>query len=203
MIDARRADPGEAPLCLATAGTVAEDVLDAVEDVIVSRLGLTVSHRPHLVDAGPTWDPARGQYSSVALMRRALAAMPRGTARLLLVTEADIFVPVLSFVFGHAQLDGPVAIVATARLRQAFYGMETDAPLELMRARIEALHEVGHTLGLTHCLDRACAMSLATTVEHVDRKGDDYCTGCGALVTEALARLREPDRLVVGLGGTP
>jgi|WetSurMetagenome_2_1015567.scaffolds.fasta_scaffold69393_2 archaemetzincin len=202
MIEPTPTDTRDAVLCLATAGVVGADVLDAVEDAISERLGLAVSRRPLLVDPTGAWDPVRGQYGSVAIMRRALAVVPPGAARLLLVTELDIFVPVLSFVFGHAQLDGPVAIMATARLRQAFYGMEADAGLEIMRARIEALHEVGHTFGLTHCLDRACAMSLATTVEHVDRKADDYCSGCGALVREALVRLREPDRLVVGLGGT-
>jgi archaemetzincin len=202
MIEPTPTDTRGAMLCLATAGVVGADVLDAVEDAISERLSLAVSRRPLLVDPIGAWDPVRGQYSSVAIMRRALAAVPPGAARLLLVTEVDIFVPVLSFVFGHAQLDGPVAIMATARLRQAFYGMEADAGLEIMRARIEALHEVGHTFGLTHCLDRACAMSLATTVEHVDRKVDGYCPGCSALVREALVRLREPDRLVVGLGGT-
>jgi archaemetzincin len=202
MIEPLLTRPREAVLCLATAGVVGADVIDAVENAISDRLGLVVSRRPQLLDPTAAWDPIRGQYSSVAIMRRALAAVPPGAARLLLVTEVDIFMPVLSFVFGHAQLDGPVAIMATARLRQTFYGMDADAGLEIMRARIEALHEVGHTLGLTHCLDRACAMSLATTVEHVDRKVDDYCSGCSALAREALVRLREPDRLVVGLGGT-
>jgi len=202
MKDGVGTDTGGAVLCLATAGVVAADILDAVGAAIGDRLRMLVTRRPLLVDPTDTWDPVRGQYSSVALMRRVLTSVPPGASRLLLVTEVDIFVPVLSFVFGHAQLDGAVAIMATARLRQAFYGLQPEPNMELMRARIEALHEVGHTLGLTHCLDRTCAMSLATTVEHVDNKLDDYCAGCGALASEAIARLGGHDRLVVGLGGT-
>jgi archaemetzincin len=201
MTEGSRATPPEPVVCVATAGVVAADVMRAVEQAIAQRLGVAVARRPRLVDPAETWDPVRGQYSSIAMMRSALAAVPPAVARLLLVTEVDIFVPVLSFVFGHAQLDGPVAIMATARLRQSFYGLPVDGELEMMRARIEALHEVGHTFGLTHCHDRECAMSLATTVEHVDRKLDDYCTGCAALVGEALARLREPGETVAGLRG--
>jgi archaemetzincin len=201
MTEGGRAALPEHVICLATAGFVAADVMDAVEQVLARRLGVAVARKPRLVDPTETWDPVRGQYSSIALMRSALAAVPPTAARLLLVTEVDIFVPVLSFVFGHAQLDGPVAIMATARLRQAFYGLPVDGEVELTRARIEALHEIGHTFGLTHCLDRECAMSLATTVEHVDRKRDDYCSGCAGLVVEALDRLRGPVGAVAGQRG--
>jgi archaemetzincin len=191
-----------AVVCVATAGRVGSDMTSAVESVIVERLDLEVMRRPLLVDTAGAWDPVRGQHSSVTLMRLALAALPPAVHRLVLLTEQDIFVPVLSFVFGHAQLDGPVAVMSTARLRQVYYDLPADAGLEIMRARIEALHEIGHTLGLTHCLDRACAMSLATTVQHVDRKSDDYCAGCSALVREALAHLRERNHQRVVLWGT-
>ncbi len=191
MTEGSRARPPVPVVCVATAGVVAAEVMDAVEAVVGQRLGVAVLRQPRLVDPAATWDPVRGQYGSIAMMHLALAAVPSIAVRLLLVTEVDIFVPVLSFVFGHAQLDGPVAIMATARLRQSFYGLPADGRLEVMRARIEALHEVGHTFGLTHCLERRCAMSLATAVEHVDRKLDDYCSGCATLVGEALDRLRE------------
>ena len=203
MTGSLRTQPSRRAVCLATAGDVTAAVLAAVEEVIVDRLGLPVSRWPSLVDPTEAWDPVRGQYSSVALLRRALAAAPPGALRLLLVTEVDLFVPVLSFVFGQAQLDGIVAVMATARLRQAFYGLPSDESLEIMRTRIEALHEVGHTFGLTHCLERTCAMSLATTVQHVDLKRDGYCSGCSALIAEALAHLREPERGMGTTGGRP
>jgi archaemetzincin len=188
-------------VCLATAGDVPVDVLGSVEGAITARLGLRVSRWPRLVDPTDAWDPVRGQYSSIAMMRLALAAAPPGALRLLLVTELDLFVPVLSFVFGQAQLDGIVAVMATARLRQSFYGLPADESLEIMRARIEALHEIGHTFGLTHCLERTCAMSLAASVQHVDMKRDGYCAGCSALITEGIAHLREPERALMSAGG--
>lgn len=194
-------EPGS--VCLATAGDVDAEVLAGVADVVAGRLGLGVWRRPHLVDPTATWDPVRGQYGSIALMRLVLAAAPTGALRVLLVTEVDLFVPVLSFVFGQAQLDGLVAVMATARLRQSFYGLPDDRGLVVARARVEALHELGHTFGLTHCHERACAMSLATSVEHVDRKDDAYCSGCGALVDEAVAQALGERRALASAGGRP
>jgi archaemetzincin len=201
MRELLRTLPARRSVCVATAGDVTVDVLAAVEDAVTGRLGLRVSRWPGLVDPTEAWDPVRGQYSSIAMMRLALAAAPPGALRLLLVTEVDLFVPVLSFVFGQAQIDGIVAVMATARLRQSFYGLPGDERLEVMRSRIEALHELGHTFGLTHCTERACAMSLATTVQHVDLKTDGYCAGCDALVTEAAAHLCEPERALASAGG--
>ena len=50
-------------------------------------------------------------------------ACRRARARLLGVTERDLFVPVLSFVYGQAQLGGRVAVVSLARLRPEFHGL--------------------------------------------------------------------------------
>ena len=63
--------------------------------------------------------------------------------------------PVLSFVYGQAQLEGQVAVVSLARLRPEFHGLLPDAAVLERRAATEAVHELGHTFGLVHCLDRA------------------------------------------------
>jgi predicted Zn-dependent protease len=102
----------------------------------------------------------------------------------LVVTEVDLFIPMLSFIYGQAQLGGPAAIVSLARLRQEFYDLPADAGLLGERARKESLHELGHTLGLVHCHDAGCVMSLATNIRQVDLKSGDYCRLCRALLAE-------------------
>jgi archaemetzincin len=105
----------------------------------------------------------------------------------LAVTERDLFVPVLTFVFGQAQLGGRVAVISLARLRQEFYGLAINREVFAERAAKEALHETGHMFGLVHCADRACAMSLATNVRQIDTKQAAFCAPC-------TARLRREPR---------
>ena len=44
----------------------------------------------------------------------------------------------------------------------------------------EAVHELGHTLGLAHCPHPKCVMHFSNTVADTDRKGTDYCAACQA-----------------------
>jgi archaemetzincin len=107
-----------------------------------------------------------------------LQRCPEDASKLLAVTERDLFIPVLTFVFGQAQLGGRVGVVSFARLRQEFYGLAPNREVFLERAHKEALHETGHLFGLVHCADRRCAMSLATTVRQIDGKQDAFCAAC-------------------------
>jgi archaemetzincin len=137
------------------------------------------------------FDAGRGQYASIAVMEMLARECPADALKLLAVTERDLFIPVLTFVFGHAQLGGRIAVISLARLRQEFYGLAPDRDIFLQRAFKEALHETGHMFGLVHCADAACAMSLATNVRHIDRKHAAFCAPCKA----HLARHQREQRL--------
>ena len=126
------------------------------------------------------YDPQRRQYASFPVLELLVRLFPSDAVKLVAVTEHDLFVPVLTFVFGHAQLDGRAAVVSLARLRQEFYGLPANREVFLERAAKEVLHEAGHTFGLVHCADRSCAMSLSTNVRHIDLKQAAYCAPCGA-----------------------
>jgi archaemetzincin len=123
-------------------------------------------------------DPRRRQHSSTRSLRWMLSAVPPGVARVLGITDADLCIPVLTFVFGEAQLNGPAAVVSTARLRLAYD--EQPAPSALVEARLlkECLHELGHPFGLVHCPDVACVMSRSNSVLDVDQKRTGFCREC-------------------------
>jgi len=126
------------------------------------------------------FDAERGQYSSIAVLEMLLRLCPPGDAKLLAVTERDLFLPVLTFVFGQAQLGGRTGVLSLARLRQEFYGLPPNREVFVERAAKEALHETGHLFGLVHCAERSCAMSLATNVRHIDSKLAAFCAPCRA-----------------------
>ena len=132
-------------------------------------------------------DARRNQYSSVAFML-ALARGAFGDAdRVIGLTGCDLFIPMLTFVFGQAQLHGRVALVSLARLRQEFYGADPDRGFLELRLSKEIGHELGHSFGLVHCPDRKCLMSLATSIQDVDAKADDFCPSCRSLLAREIA----------------
>jgi archaemetzincin len=94
------------------------------------------------------------------------------------VTTRDLFIPVLTFVFGQAQLGGRLGVVSLARLKQEFYGLPENRDVFLQRAAKEALHEAGHLFGLVHCADHECAMALSTGVRQIDLKQASFCSPC-------------------------
>jgi archaemetzincin len=138
--------------------------------------------RPDLFDISFSWEPQRGQYYSSAIIQQ-LERSAKSNARVLGVTSCDLFVPVLTFVFGEAQLEGNCAVVSTARLKEEFYGLPRSE--ERMRERLlkEAAHELGHTFGLRHCIDWSCVMASSHSVELLDVKNPEFCPACRKPVT--------------------
>jgi archaemetzincin len=67
---------------------------------------------------GDTLDARRGQHSSTRILRWILTGVPPGAGKILGITDVDLFIPVLTYVFGEAQVGGPAAVVSTARLRR-------------------------------------------------------------------------------------
>ncbi len=126
-----------------------------------------------------TFDPRRGQHSSSKVLRWLAETWPR--QRTLAVTDVDLFLPVLTFVFGEAQLKGHAAVVSTARLA----GREDGHAAVRSRLWIEAVHELGHTWGLVHCPERTCAMARSGTLYDVDVKTPELCPDCASLLRAA------------------
>jgi archaemetzincin len=120
----------------------------------------------------------RQQYHSSEILAAMQPHINNGTWRLLGITEFDLYIPILTFVFGEAQLGGSAAVVSYHRLRQEFYGLPADLDLLANRLLIEAVHELGHTLRLTHCHDYQCAMAASHAVEWIDIKDSGFCEEC-------------------------
>jgi archaemetzincin len=136
------------------------------------------------LDPAFAFDRLRRQYYSTAILER-LARMVSGETRLLGVSEVDLFVPVLTFVFGEAQLEGRCALVSLHRLREEFYGLPPRPGLLLERAVKEAVHELGHTFGLRHCPDWRCVMASTHAVERLDLKTAEFCPVCARVALPA------------------
>jgi len=170
-------------------GSVPEPALQWAEEAAAEWFPLPLKRLSALAIPEAAYDTKRRQYQSIEIMKMMAQSAPRDAVRVLGITDADLAIPVLSFLFGQAQLNGPIALVSLCRLHQEFYGLPAD--LQLLRERTvkEVLHELGHTFGLTHCSQRECAMSLATHIQGVDAKSDRYCARCGLQLVDRVASL--------------
>ncbi len=165
-----------------------EGVLNEVKDHVERTFGVPVKIRRVEERPPDTFDPARGQYSSTKILRWVLQDVPADARKVVAITDGDLYIPVLTFVFGEAQLGGKGAVVSTARLRLDVNGIPTS--LRLFRARLlkECVHELGHAFGLIHCPFSRCVMSRSNTVLDVDRKTDDLCRDCRTFLKELQAK---------------
>ena len=135
-------------------------------------------------DAAFAFDKLRGQYYSTAILERLAKSADKEQGSCLLgVTELDLFVPVLTYVFGEAQLAGQCAVVSWHRLRDEFYGLPANTEVLAERLMKEAVHELGHTCGLRHCSDWRCVMASTHAVERLDLKSAAFCAACALTVT--------------------
>jgi archaemetzincin len=182
--------PRPPPVQLVRVGDLDRGILEFLADAVERSLEAPCCIVEAIVDAAGTHDPARGQHLAPGVLVLALAATEPGEGKVLAVTAHDLFVPVLTFVFGQAQLGGRGAAMSIRRLRQEFYGLPPDRDLLLLRAEKEALHELGHTFGLIHCPAPGCAMGFSNSIEEVDLKSNVFCPECAA----AYRRSREAAR---------
>ncbi len=171
----------------ATAASI--EMLDALAAVLARVFEVNCHVRTGVVEVGFSHDENRNQYMSTSILARLSAlresepfAREGSGIRLLGVTALDLFVPVLTFVFGEAQLDGRCGVVSLHRLREEHYGLPPNPGLLAERLAKEAVHELGHTYGLRHCDDWNCVMASTHSVERLDLKAVDFCAGCARVV---------------------
>jgi archaemetzincin len=172
------AKAGSLKIYLIPCGPVPGEILASLEEGLRREFGAEVVHRREIAVPEAAYVPARRQYradaftdlvNEPALNRRNLA---------LIVTGVDLFVPRLNFVFGLADMRRKAAVISLARLDPGFYGQRKNPLLLQGRALKEAVHELGHLLGLGHCQKPACIMYFSNTLADTDRKGPGFCSVC-------------------------
>lgn len=175
-------------LQLVSVGSSARAFVKELKDPLRQQYGVDVLVAAPLADPKYAFNKDRNQYHSTAILRRLSATVGKQHLGVLGVADVDLFIPDTGFVFGEADRESRSAIVSLARLRPEFGGGALDNDLLRARVRTEAIHEVGHLLGLSHCDEYRCVMFFSNTVADTDRKSAALCTDCK---TE-LGRLASP-----------
>lgn len=156
--------------------------IEKLEKSIFSTFGYHTKIGNLDIDLDKTFDPARHQYNSSQILLQIISRPPADAVKVLGVVNVDLFIPVLTFVFGEAQLRGTGSVIALHRLNNKFYGMAENSGLLIERLIKEAIHELGHNFGLVHCNNQSCVMKSSTYVEEVDQKSEEMCSRCQELL---------------------
>lgn len=120
----------------------------------------------------------RKQYNSTLLLEYLSIIKPKGYGKYLGIVNVDLYANGLNFVFGEAVLNGEEAVISLHRLRPEFYGKAPDEKLFRSRILKEAVHELGHAFGLTHCKKPECVMHFSNSIIDTDFKSNFPCSSC-------------------------
>ncbi|NLF87398.1 archaemetzincin family Zn-dependent metalloprotease [Candidatus Bathyarchaeota archaeon] len=137
------------------------------------------------------YDKKRRQYNSTQILSdiQAYAQDRQEYNRILGIIDADIYVTGLNYVFGEAYIQGKAALISTWRLKPQYYAEEPDRGALELRIVKEAIHEVGHTLGLQHCPRSYCVMHFSNSIFEVDKKQSLFCDQCYLNAAVAINQL--------------
>jgi len=159
-------------------GKVRRDVLERIAMRLQSDLGCQVVIAQEQPVPQAAYQSNRGQYNTLMLLNAIRPVVWDKGWKRLGVVDADLFSGSLNFVFGQADISGSTAVISLTRLRNEFYDVPMNDDVLIERAVKEAVHELGHTLGLAHCKNPSCVMYFSNSLVDTDRKGSVYCSEC-------------------------
>jgi archaemetzincin len=176
----------EAFIAIAPIGEMKLGWLDSLKSQIRQIYGYPAKVVSILEDVDFALDRERDQFHSTRILEALAAKAPLNAVKVLGITRVDLFIPILTYVFGEAQLGGVACVVSSYRFEK---GRGGDMAALNDRMIKEAIHELGHTFKLRHCKETSCIMHYCRSTEDVDRKSGELCRYCRVLVADERKRL--------------
>ena len=141
-----------------------------------------------LTDLSFAYHAGREQYHSTPVLSKLDALAPEKYLKIVGLTRVDLFIPILTYVFGEAQLNGRACLVSAFRLNEDNLSFDPD---KTFKDRIvkESIHEIGHTFNLRHCKNNDCIMNYCRSVKEVDLRKDGLCRYCRVLFEDEKKKL--------------
>ncbi len=171
-------------LILCPLGTIPLWVTEILAGRLPGIFGFPVRVATLMDDIGFAHDPDRNQFHSTPILDTLESLCPEEGIKILGITREDLFIPILTHVYGEAQLGGRAAVVSISRLMSGpdLGGVDAGAG----RILKEAVHELGHCFDLRHCEDERCIMHYCRKLADVDKKSSRFCRYCKIMITDYI-----------------
>ena len=168
--------------------------LDYADIELLEKLSLNLSQQFRMsveilekeIDLQGGWSYERDQLHSSWVLTQLKQIVPDTHSKILGITKTDLYIPILTYLFGEAELTGQTAVVSSFRFHNRLYGLPPDNNLMNNRIIKEAVHELGHTFGLHHCVKFDCVMHASSYIEEFDFKSKNFCTDCQQILNKLL-----------------
>jgi archaemetzincin len=165
-------------ILLISHGKFGNEFLEKTKYDIQTYFGIPVKHSTHRTELGLFFDASRRQYDANKLIQHLETFSYQKNTKILGLFQVDLFIPILTYIFGQAIFKGNTGVVSTYRLRNEQYGMPANDSLLYERFQKVIFHELGHAFGLIHCHIPSCIMRSSTYVEDIDQKKLLFCARC-------------------------
>jgi len=159
-------------------GYFEDDFLGKIAVAVTQEFNLPVHISEGHLDLSEFYDPGRRQYNANLLLQIVDAQNTSPSIKTFGLFYVDLFIPILTYIFGQAFLGGKSGIASIYRLSNERYGLRETDTILIDRFTKEVIHELGHTFGLIHCHVPACVMGSSTYVEDIDQKSRHLCGKC-------------------------
>lgn len=179
--------PNNSYIVISPIGDISPEMCELIEEKVQAFFGYKTKTITLLNDIDFAYDANRKQYHSTSVLNKLAYIAPDRCIKILAITRVDLFIPILTHVFGEAQLDGKACIISTYRLND---GLES-GDFHKINERIvkEAIHELGHTFNLRHCDSHECTMHYCRSLRDVDVKSVQCCRYCRILLSDEIKSL--------------
>ncbi len=167
-------------ITLISFGIFEKGLLETVLNDVENEFQVPVRTQKGHLDLGEFYDSGRKQYDGNRLLKEIEIRFASDTGKTLGLFNVDLFIPILTYIFGQAFLNGRSGIASIYRLSNERYGLKANEQILADRFRKEVIHELGHTMGLIHCQNPICVMRSSTYAEDIDQKEHHLCSKCRA-----------------------
>ncbi|TSA26707.1 MAG: hypothetical protein D4R67_07305 [Bacteroidetes bacterium] len=165
-------------ITLISFGYFEKNILEKISKEVSQEFLIPVKVKEGYLDLSDFLDASRRQYNGTDLLKEVDVMYATDPVKTIGLFSVDLYIPILTFIFGQAYLNGRSGISSHYRLSNERYGMKKDDVLMLERFTKEVIHELGHTFGLIHCHVPTCVMRSSTYVEDIDQKSMHLCAQC-------------------------